>query len=77
MKRTVSLILVLWMLLSVVVMASAANGLVVYDGNAREFVFAPGSEYSPTDLFPDFKDVMPGDRLTQQITLRNDASNQT
>lgn len=75
MKKIITLFIALILALSFALPAFAADGKVTYDGNAQEFIFEPGSEYSPTDLFPNFKDVMPGDTLTQKITVKNDASN--
>ena len=74
MKKILSLILCLMISCCGVVVASAADGNVIYCDDAGDFVFEPGTDYSVTDLFPDLKNVMPGDTLSQQIQVRNDAS---
>lgn len=71
-KLMTALVLVV-MLLATMCVTAFADGNVTYEGNAKEFVFAPGSEYSPTDLFTDFKGVMPGDSITQQVVIKNTA----
>ncbi len=73
MKKLFLVFIVCILVLSSMLTASADNGKVTYSGNAGNFIFAPGSDYSLTDLFPNFKGVMPGDTLTQQITVKNDA----
>ena len=75
MKKMITLIITWMLILTFTVPVYAQDGNVTYDGNAQEFVFAPGSNYSPTDLFLNFKGVMPGDSITQKITVKNDASN--
>ena len=75
MKKIIVLLTACILALSTVMPVYAADGKVTYSGNAGKFVFEPGSDYSLTDLFPNFKDVMPGDTLTQKITVKNDADN--
>ena len=54
-----------------------ADGSVTYDGEANEFIFAPGRDYSPTSLFSEFENVMPGDTLTDRIVIKNHISKRT
>ena len=75
MKKIITLFVALIVALSSALPVFAADGKVTYSGNAGNFVFEPGSEHSLTDLFPNFKGVMPGDTLTQKITVKNDADN--
>lgn len=75
MKKVITLLITFALLLSSAITVFAADGKVTYSGNAGNIVFTPGSEHSLTDLFPNFKGVMPGDTLTQKITVKNDADN--
>ena len=72
MKKLLFLLLALSLLIQPV---AAQGGEVTYTGDSGSFIFAPGSDHSPTDLFPDLKGLMPGDAITQRITVKNNASN--
>ena len=76
MKRILCVLLAVVLLSSVAVTVSAEDGNVRYAGDAGDFIFEPGGLDSPTDLFPNFKDVMPGDTITQRIAVKNEASNE-
>ncbi len=76
MKKTIKHIFILLFavtaMLALSVTALAADASVTYEGGAEKFVFLPGSSYTDSDLFGNFKDVMPGDTVTQKITVKND-----
>lgn len=46
-----------------------AAGNITYYGTSKEFVFL-----SDEDIFGNFKNIMPGDKLTEQIIIKNSAS---
>ena len=77
MKKCKTVFALLMALLMIAAMAAPAyaDGTVTYEGSSQKFVFAPGSKYSPTDLFSDFKGVLPGDTLTQQVHITNSVRN--
>lgn len=69
-----SLLLVLLLMMNLSISAFA-DGSVSYDGNAKKFIFAPGTSHSPTNLFDNFQNMMPGDVCTEQILIKNDKLN--
>lgn len=55
--------------------AVSAAGSVQYTENAAVFVYTADGAENPQNLFADFQNVIPGDTLTQQILVKNDAQN--
>ena len=73
-KRVFALLLTLVLVLAALpVSAMAAGGSVTFKGKTQGFSFDPGSGYSSTDLFGGFKGVMPGDELSETVTVTNKA----
>ena len=72
MKKLIAILMLLFLLTGSALAASS----VTYEGGAEKFVFLPGSIYSGSDLFENFKGVLPGDVLTQKITVKNDTDGQ-
>ena len=73
-KILFSLITGVVLMLSMSVTVSAADSVITYNGQDAGFGFKPGSGYTQTDLFENFKNVMPGDKLEETITISNRAS---
>lgn len=69
-----SLVLMLLMVMSLASTAFAASPSITFSGFSKDFDFQPGSEYTQTDLFGSFKNVMPGDTVTETITFTNSAT---
>ena len=73
-KKSISFILMLLLVMSFVTTAFAADSSITFTGFSSGFEFQPGSEYTETDLFQNFKNVMPGDTVTETITFTNSAT---
>lgn len=71
MKKLLSLVMVLAALAALTVPALAADAAVRRSGTNGIVIEAVGSGYTDTDLFDNFKNVMPGDELTEDITVTN------
>ncbi|MBQ7852832.1 MAG: hypothetical protein IJ342_08190 [Muribaculaceae bacterium] len=69
----ISLLVVTAMTCGLSICAYAA-GTVTYSADSSKFIFEPGSSHSPTDLFTEYKGLMPGDSVRQDITVKNDSS---
>lgn len=72
-KKICSSLLVMGVVLGIATPVSAAESSVIFKGLAEGFAFNPGSQYTDSDLFDGFKGIMPGDRLTETIEVKNDA----
>ena len=73
-KAVFSLVLMLLIVFSLSSTAFAPAPSITFKGFTSGFDFQPGSEYTGTDLFNSFKNVMPGDTVTETITFTNSAS---
>lgn len=73
-NRLLSLGLVLIAVAVLTVPALAADAVVRRDGTSGLVIETTGSGYTDTDLFGNFKNVMPGDELTENITIKNNVS---
>ena len=58
------------LMMSMTVTAFAAESSVTFE-SGKVIAFEPGSVYTETDLFDNFKGVMPGDTLSEEVTIQN------
>lgn len=65
-----SLLLVLLLVLGFPVTVFAAESSATFE-DGKLIVFKPGSDYTYSDLFDNFKGVMPGDSLREELTIQN------
>ena len=74
MKKLLSLVMVIAALAALTVPALAADAVVSRQGTNGLVIETTGSGYTDTDLFGNFKNVMPGDELTEDITIKTNVS---
>lgn len=71
MKKLFSLLLALLVVISLAVPAFAASDAVITVKNKSLFDYEVESQYTSTDLFNGFKDVLPGDKISQTVVIKN------
>ncbi len=69
-KKLTSLCLALLIAAMLCISAFAAPSI-TYNGRSSGVAYAPGSVYTDTDLFGGIKMLMPGDSVTETITVKN------
>jgi len=74
MNRLATFLLTVVLIVSTKITALAAESTITFKGVQDGFTFQPGSEYTATDLFDNFKDIMPGDNRTETIQITNIAT---
>ena len=77
MKNKLNLLLLSVLLTFALVLGvSAAESTITFEGSESLTVaVTPGSRYTDTDLFDNFKNIMPGDKRTEEITIENNFKN--
>ena len=73
MKKMLSILMILLMLVGMIPAQASSASNVLFVGGAENFVFLPGSVFTDSDLFANFKNVMPGDVITQRIIVKNNS----
>lgn len=68
--KAFSLLLAMMMVTGMSTTALAAESSVSFEGG-KLIAFEPGSVYTDSDLFDNFKGVMPGDTRSEKITIQN------
>lgn len=76
MKKVFSILLILLLMAGMVPAGASSASNVLFAGGAKNFVFVPGSVFTDTDMFTNFKNVMPGDVITQRIIVKNNSGKQ-
>ena len=74
-KAIFSLVLMLLMVMSFSPAAAFASGSIDYAAHGSVTVTAADTTFNSTDLFgSDFKELMPGDRVTGDVTIKNSST---
>ena len=72
-RKLTALLLSFFLLVTMALSALAADSIVTFEGLSEGFTFSPGGIHTQTELFDNFKAVMPGDNLTESIRVINNA----